>query len=519
MSKVITSIGSGEKFVTAALMGMGGTQQDKNGRFFVDGQMVNVELSRVIAEAVYIDEIFRNGQSVNEKYTTNLTRGGAVRVPIETPFPFASRTLSYGGRAGTSGNGGVINVNPPLMPGDDEFIVYLNQVNDQSMFFPDLAKEYIPLDLMARKIAGYGKRVAMDRSSSTLAEIIAYAYWRSLNGGENLVNEGDLTQDNAYAELINKLNSYMDEGDPVRGAFTYPTEGRTIIGRPQFINNLFSRKSGVIMLGGDMAQAMLKNYDLDVRMSDRDYVGTGYKGYAMQFHFQSAPAEIWSVAEKYLGLPKGALDNVDAIAVSFDATAKANGVDLGVKIVDATRGRGLEAQPLNIWGHEAFRKSYVIGKSTLTNDYLTTALGLSAETRKYPIAPKEANKEVDTIAVPVYGTDGSIVGYQTVANVPKPNGGNFQSGLKQVAAVTATLAAGSYTEAQSVTLATETEGAEIYYTTDGSTPTSQSTKYSDAISVTATMTIEAIAIKSGMIPSAVSEFAYTITAAPKQTKE
>ncbi|AWW06117.1 MAG: chitobiase/beta-hexosaminidase [Caudoviricetes sp.] len=514
MSKVITSIGSGEKFVTAALMGMGGTQQDNNGRFFVDGQMVNVELSRVIAEAVYIDEIFRNGQSVNEKYTTNLTRGGAVRVPLETPFPFASRTLSYGGRAGTSGNGGVINVNPPVMPGDDEFIVYLNQVNDQSMFFPDLAKEYIPLDLMARKIAGYGKRVAMDRSSSTLAEIIAYAYWRSLNGAENLVNEGDLSQDNAYAELINKLNSYMDEGDPERGAFTYPTEGRTIIGRPQFINNLFSRKSGVIMLGGDLSQAMLKNYDLDVRMSDRDYVGTGYKGYAMQFHFQSAPAEIWSVAEKYLGLPKGALDNVDAIAVSFDATAKANGVDLGVKIVDATNGkRGLEAQPLNIWGHEAFRKSYVIGKSTLTNDYLSSTLGLSADQRIYPIAPKEANKNMDAIAVPVFGTDGSVVGYKEIANVPKPNGGNFQSGLKQVSSVTATPAPGAYDAAQTVTLASETEGVEIYYTTDGSTPTSQSTKYTDAISVASTTTVKAIAIKSGMIPSAVTELTYTITAA------
>lgn len=515
MSKVINSIGSGEKFVTAALMGMGGTQQDKNGRFFVDGQMVHVELSRVIAEAVYIDEIFRNGQSVNEKYTTNLTRGGAVRVPLETPFPFASRTLSYGGRAGTAGNAGVINVNAPLMPGEDEFIVYLNQVNDQSMYFPDLAKEYIPLDLMARKIAGYGKRVAMDRSSSTLAEIIAYAYWRSLNGGENLVNEGDLTQDNAYAELINQLNSLMDEGDPERGAYTYPTQGRTIIGRPSFINNLFSRKSGVIMLGGDMAQAMLKNYDLDVRMSDRDYVGTGYKGYAMQFHFQSAPAEIWTVAEKYLGLPKGALDNVDAIAVSFDATAKANGVDLGVKIVDATNGkRGLEAQPLNIWGHEAFRKSYVIGKSSLTNDYLTTTLGLSADNRIYPIAPTEVNKDVDTIAVPIYGTDGSVVGYKTIANVPKPNGDNFQSGLKQVGAVTATPAAGTYTSTQSVTLTSATDGADIYYTTDGTTPTSTTgTKYSAAISVTATTTIKAIAVKAGMIPSEVTELAYTISSA------
>ena len=53
MAKTINSIGSGGKFVTAALMGMGGTSQDKNGRWFVDGQMVDVEISRVIAETIF----------------------------------------------------------------------------------------------------------------------------------------------------------------------------------------------------------------------------------------------------------------------------------------------------------------------------------------------------------------------------------------------------------------------------------------------------------------------------------
>lgn len=517
MSKIINTSGVASKFTTSALMGLGATQQDANGRFYVDGSMVNVELSRVIAESIYIEEIFREGQSVTGEYTTAPQVNGAVRVMLETPLPFGSRTISYGGRQGTDGNGGVINTNAPLMPANDEFMVYLNQVNDQMMLFPDLSKEYIPLDIMSKKISSYAKRVAMDRSASTLAEIIAYAYFRSLNEGNNLVDEGDLTQENAYANLINNLNGLLDNGDQVRGAFTFPTEGRTIIGRPTFINGLFNRKSGVIMLGGDLAQEMLKNYDLDVRMRDRNYVGTGYKGYAMQFHYQSAPDYIWTLAEKYLGLPAGALDNVDAIAVSFDATAKATGVDLGVKIVDATNVRGQLAQPLNIWGHEAFRKSYVIGKSTLTNDYLTTTLGLTADKRIYPIAPSKANAGVqeDKISVPIYDSNGAIVGYKQIASVPTPNGDNIKSGIPQVMSVNASVASGSkVASGTNVTLSTDTAGATIYYTTNGDTPTTASTAYSaeTPISVTANITIKAFAVKSGNVPSNVSTFTYTLKA-------
>lgn len=508
MSKVISTYGRVEDFVKSALMGLGATEQDPNGRFYVDGSMVNVELSQVIAEAIYISEIFRDGQSVTGKYTAD-RNAGAVRVMLDTPLPSTSRTVSYGGRKGTPGNAGVINVNPPLLPTNDEFMVYLNQVNDQSMLFPDLGKEYVPLDVMAQKIAGYAKSVVQDRSASTLAEIIAYAYFRSVNGGENIVNAPNLTADNAYADLINALNAKMDDGDPVQGAMTYATEGRTIIGRPTFINNVFSRKSGVIMLGGDMAQEMLKNYDLDVKMSDRDFVGTGYKGYAMQFHFQSAPTYIWSLAEKYLGLPAGALDNVQAIAVSFEATAMGRVIDLGVKMIDANEVRGVKAQPLNIWGHEAFRKSFVIGDSTLTNDYIGTTLGITENTRLYPCAPALV-KAADIVAVPVYGEDGSIIAYKTIAEGVKPNGDNFQSGLKQVQPVVATPGTQEFTGASlSVTLATPTADATIYYTTDGTAPNSKSTKYTAAISLTDTTTLRAIAVKAGMIQSAVTTATYT----------
>ena len=75
-------------------------------------------------------------------------------------------------------------------------------------------------------------------------------------------------------------------------------------------------------------------------------------------------------------------------------------------------------------------------------------------------------------------------------------------------------APGTYATTQQVTLSDTTSGASIYYTTDGSTPTTSSTKYTAAIAVSATTTIKALAAATGFLNSAVASGTYTITPAP-----
>lgn len=78
-----------------------------------------------------------------------------------------------------------------------------------------------------------------------------------------------------------------------------------------------------------------------------------------------------------------------------------------------------------------------------------------------------------------------------------------------VKAPTFSVAAGVYAETKSVELACETDGATIYYTTDGSAPDNTKTQYTTAISVSNTQTIKAIAYV-GSDASGVASAEYTI---------
>jgi hypothetical protein len=82
--------------------------------------------------------------------------------------------------------------------------------------------------------------------------------------------------------------------------------------------------------------------------------------------------------------------------------------------------------------------------------------------------------------------------------------------LPVTAAPTFSPVAGTYTAAEGVTLADGTPGAVIYYTTDGTTPTTSSAVYSTPIQVAATETLTAIAGAPNVQTSSPATAVYTI---------
>ena len=89
--------------------------------------------------------------------------------------------------------------------------------------------------------------------------------------------------------------------------------------------------------------------------------------------------------------------------------------------------------------------------------------------------------------------------------------GSDDNPVKETVATPAfSVASGAVNSGTSVTITCATEGAKIYYTTDGTEPTASSIEYTGAISVTAAVTLKAIAVKSGMNDSAVASASYLI---------
>ncbi|MGD0914540.1 MAG: chitobiase/beta-hexosaminidase C-terminal domain-containing protein, partial [Terracidiphilus sp.] len=80
-------------------------------------------------------------------------------------------------------------------------------------------------------------------------------------------------------------------------------------------------------------------------------------------------------------------------------------------------------------------------------------------------------------------------------------------------APTFSVPAGAYRTQQTVTLSSTTPGAAIYYTTDGSVPTTSSSVYSSPIAVSASKTLKAISVAPGFESSPVATAEYDLSTA------
>lgn len=108
------------------------------------------------------------------------------------------------------------------------------------------------------------------------------------------------------------------------------------------------------------------------------------------------------------------------------------------------------------------------------------------------------------ITIVLRTSDDQFITLENVSNINIP--------LQVVATPTADPEPGTFYDGYvEVSLSSTTDGAQIYYTTDGSTPTTESDSYSETITFYETTTLQAIAVKEGYENSEIFSGEYTIS--------
>ncbi len=228
-------------------------------------------------------------------------------------------------------------------------------------------------------------------------------------------------------------------------------------------------------------------------------------------------------------LAVGALHAETYVMADMSGLPTENGdftLTFGTYTMNMAKNNGTTAPAYNATGLDV--RVYAKGsvQLTTTGDAMTQVvfnISTQGKRRQAEITPSTGSVTIDMDAATVtwtgsatdvtftvgdkaeYGSDGnSKAGQFCFVSVDITGGG---SGVETVAKPVITPAAGTYYAPINVSMKCGTTGANIYYTTNGTTPTASSTLYTAPFTLNADATVKAIAIK-GALSSDVVEVAY-----------
>ena len=145
------------------------------------------------------------------------------------------------------------------------------------------------------------------------------------------------------------------------------------------------------------------------------------------------------------------------------------------------------------------------GTPFVTGTEPASTASLTADATEYTFTSPDGNLKAGNVVISYVNSSEKAIYLKSITINPAAQ-------LPQVATPTFNPAAGEVTSGTEVTISSATDGATIYYTTDGNDPTTSSTQ-GTSVTITATTTIKAIAVKEGMANSEIATAQYTIAGA------
>lgn len=189
----------------------------------------------------------------------------------------------------------------------------------------------------------------------------------------------------------------------------------------------------------------------------------------------------------------------------------------------ASTGQIITAKPIPYAINKAVLKIDAVTSANVTSTTLYIADNLDF-TDATTISFGSITKGDNTVEIPapaknmyykveIVCTKGSANGLVTVGGFDLYVGEEAEIGDDVTVAPEFSVESGEVEAGTKVALTSKTEGAAIYYTIDGTAPTTESTLYTEPITISETTTIKAIAVKDGLKDSPVAQITYTVVPA------
>lgn len=347
----------------------------------IDGVNYAIEMSKTLADNVFVKLRTRVGLGVTGKYVENGADKGVVLINRVKRAGGKPRTMQSGGlatNAGTTGNGGLMNAKPAAQVATDQYAMPLFHKYDERFYIPRTAARNLPVDLANATVFNVSGEIQESIDSSTIATYAAAAcrYGAGLTtANSNMVTIGSTTK--KYFNAVKDALKILAQGDIKNGIAAYTASA--VIARYDFALDLLSDE-GVLAGGSNFAQTMIAKGTLSPEEAFMQY-GEGTMGMVVGLPVIAVPDYVFiDLAAEWLAdngnIKNDAaanlafLDSVQAFVVSDIATSRGI-ADNYLRVEQSTEANKTNVLPDWQWGVEALYGSGIVPivKGSITNPY------------------------------------------------------------------------------------------------------------------------------------------------------
>lgn len=324
------------------------------------------KLAPVIMHNVVQRLQLKDGIGITNKFSQDVYTD-EIRIIRQVALTQNARTL------GESTDGDHFSGQTIEQPVSAHYGMRIRHIYNTPIDIPQSMMDMIPLDLLNSTSAVLDQAIAKNVNASTLAEMLAtelnYNYHATTPVVDRLVVFTSGTT-NAVDALVD-LGAILDAGDTTNGVDIYDKMGRSLQMRPTFNKELKQAGNAVYDVGNWKGQDMLRVGAIDPTTVPNHHAD-GYLGEIDQAQCYITSGAIWTLAEGYLGLTAGDLDEVLGLLSAYEGTGRALAFTNSVVVIPSPLGQGVRLQPLYRWGHDNWFKSCAL---LVTNSFTTAGTG------------------------------------------------------------------------------------------------------------------------------------------------